>query len=123
MTDVIVETVIGRPKADVAAYMFEPGNDVAWTTGITDARPLTPGRLRVGSRVVRSARFAGRKFDYEYRVTEARGDDMVELQVEKPFPMKVVTSSNRSATRHRSGSMRVAILACSFDWRARCYSP
>src|SRR5258708_302202 len=48
-TDVRVELPIARTRADVAAYMFDPTNDAAWTSGVIAVNPLTPGRLHVGS--------------------------------------------------------------------------
>ena len=69
--------------------MFDPANDLRWTGGITASRPDRPGGLREGATVVRTARFLGRTFDYGYRVTEHQPDRMVELQVERPFPMLV----------------------------------
>lgn len=69
--------------------MFEPRNDVSWTSGVVDVRPLTEGRLRVGSRVERTSRFLGRTFAYQYEVVEADGDRMVAMHVEQPFPMQI----------------------------------
>ena len=87
--DVRVETTIARPRAAVASIMFDPKNDAAWTSGVIEVTPLTPGRLRAGSRVERKVHFMGRTFGYEYRVTSAGGDRFVEMEVDKPFPMKI----------------------------------
>lgn len=87
--DVVVETMIARPRSAVAAIMFDPKNDAAWTSGVIDVTPLTPGRLRAGSRVERKVHFLGRTFGYEYRVTAADSDHFVEMEVDKPFPMKI----------------------------------
>lgn len=88
-TDVRVELLIARPRADVAAYMFEPSNDAAWTSGVVAVNPLTSGRLRVGSRVERTVKFLGKRFSYTYEVVAARDDDFVEMTVTEPFPMHV----------------------------------
>ncbi len=88
-TDVKVETVIARPRPDVAAVMFDPRNDAAWTTGVVAARPLVEGRLHVGSRVERTVKFLGRRFSYQYEVVAAEGDAFVEMTVAQPFPMHV----------------------------------
>jgi hypothetical protein len=88
-TDVRVEVTIQRPRAEVAAYMFEPTNDAAWTTGVVDVRPLTPGRLRIGSKVDRTTKFLGKTFGYRYEVVDADGDRMVAMRVEEPFPMQI----------------------------------
>lgn len=87
--DVQPEIVIHRPRAEVAAFMFEPTNDGLWTTGVVECRPLTEGRLRTGSRVERVTRFLGRRFGYQYEVVAAEGDSFVELSVEQPFPMHI----------------------------------
>jgi hypothetical protein len=69
--------------------MFDPRNDAEWTTGVVEARPLTEGRLRAGSRVERKTRFLGREFSYVYAVVDADDDHFVEIRVDKPFPMQV----------------------------------
>lgn len=88
-TDVRVELRIARSRADIAAYMFEPGNDAAWTSGVVAVNPLTPGRLRIGSRVERTVKFLGKRFSYTYEVVDARDDSFVEMTVAQPFPMQV----------------------------------
>ena len=87
--DVRPEVLVHRPRADVAAFMLDPANDLRRTGGITSSRPDQPGPLREGSTVVRTARFLGRTFDYGYVVTEHRPDELVEMRVERPFPMRV----------------------------------
>ena|SRR5438132_7865721 len=88
-TDVRVEVVVRRPRREVADYMFDPKNDAEWTTGVIEARPLTAGRLRSGSRVERIVKFLGRRFAYQYDVVAADDDRLVEMHVERPFPMQV----------------------------------
>src|SRR5262245_49739575 len=41
--DVRIEILIRLPRAQVAAFMFEPRNDKVWTSGVVDCRPLTDG--------------------------------------------------------------------------------
>jgi hypothetical protein len=88
-TDVRVELVIPRARAQVAAYMFDPRNDARWTTGVIAVNPLTPGRLRLGSRVERTVKFLGKRFSYTYEVVDAQDDSLVEMTVTQPFPMHV----------------------------------
>jgi hypothetical protein len=57
--DVERQVLVKRARAEVAAYMFDPRNDAAWTTGVVASRPLTEGRLRPGSRVERTANSSG----------------------------------------------------------------
>lgn len=87
--DVRPEVVVRKPRAEVAAYMFDPANDLAWTGGITASRPDRPGPLVAGATVVRTAKFLGRTFDYGYVVTAHEPDRLIEMKVEKPFPMTV----------------------------------
>jgi len=87
--DVRPTVVVDRTPAEVAAYMFDPAHDLEWTGGITSSRPDQPGPLRAGHTVVRTAKFLGRTFDYGYVVTAHEPDRLVEMQVDKPFPMTV----------------------------------
>ncbi len=87
--DVRPVVLVRRPRPEVAAFMFDPANDLRWTGGITSSRPDQPGRLREGTTVVRTARFLGRTFDYGYVVTRDDPDRLVEMRVERPFPMRV----------------------------------
>jgi hypothetical protein len=87
--DVTCEVVIHRPRAAVAAFMFEPRNDAQWTTGVVESRPRSDGPLREGARVERVSKFLGRQFAYEYEVTAMEPERFVELRVERPFPMQI----------------------------------
>lgn len=69
--------------------MFDPANDLSWTGGITSSRPARPGPLTEGATVERTARFLGRTFRYGYVVTRHEPDRLVELRVDRPFPMLV----------------------------------
>src|SRR5260370_10492678 len=87
--DVRPVVLVHRPRAQVAAFMFDPGNDLTWTGGITSSRPAQPGPLVEGATVERTARFLGRTFRYGYVVTKHQPDRLVELRVDRPFPMLV----------------------------------
>lgn len=87
--DVRPAVVIRRARGDVAAFMFDPANDLRWTGGITASTPAQPGPLVAGAAVERTARFLGRSFRYGYVVTQHDPDRLVELKVERPFPMTV----------------------------------
>jgi hypothetical protein len=87
--DVRPEVVVRRPRVDVAAFMFDPANDLRWTGGITASRPSQEGPLVAGATVERTARFLGRSFTYGYVVTEHDPERLVQLEVERPFPMVV----------------------------------
>jgi hypothetical protein len=88
-TEVRVEVTISRPPAEVAAFIFDPKNDAAWTKNVIAARPFAEGRLRAGSKVERTVKFLGRKFSYQYEVVAAEGDNFVEMTVDEPFPMQI----------------------------------
>jgi Polyketide cyclase / dehydrase and lipid transport len=87
--DVRPTILIRRPRSDVARYMFDPAHDTEWTGGITDSRPEQAGPLTEGAVVERDARFLGRSFTYGYVVTAHRPDTLVEMKVDRPFPMLV----------------------------------
>jgi hypothetical protein len=87
--DVRSAVLVHRPRHDIAAFMFDPGNDLRWTGGITSSTPAQPGLLVEGAMVERTARFLGRTFTYGYVVTQHQPDRLVELKVDRPFPMLV----------------------------------
>lgn len=87
--DVRPEVLVCRPRAEVAAFMFDPAHDLEWTGGITSSRPSRPGPLTKDATVERTARFLGREFVYGYVVTEHEPDRLVEMKVDRPFPMTV----------------------------------
>lgn len=87
--DVRPEVLVHRPRSDVAAFMFDPGNDLKWTGGITASTPAQPGPLVQGATVERTARFLGRTFNYGYVVTRQEPDRLLELSVDRPFPMRI----------------------------------
>jgi hypothetical protein len=87
--DVRPSVRIDRPRAEVAAFMFDPRNDLSWTGGITASTPTRPGALTECATVDRTARFLGRTFTYRYVVTRHEADRLLELRVDRPFPMVV----------------------------------
>ena len=87
--DVQPSIEIALPRSQVAAFIFDPENDAKWTSGVLECKPLTPGRLRKGSKVERLTRFGGKTFSYIYEVTDADDDRSVEIKVDNPFPMQI----------------------------------
>jgi hypothetical protein len=87
--DVRPTVLVRRPRSEVAAFMFDPRNDLRWTGGITSSRPAQPGPLATGATVERTARFLGRTFSYGFVVTQHQPDRLVVLKVDRPFPMLV----------------------------------
>lgn len=87
--DVRPSVRIDRPRREVAAFMFDPRNDLSWTGGITASTPTQPGPLTEGATVDRTARFLGRTFTYRYVVTHHEPDRLLGLRVDRPFPMVI----------------------------------
>ena len=87
--DVAPETVISRPRADVAAYMFDPARDLEWTRRVSASRVVSDGPFGTGTSVERVARLLGREFAYRYEVTAFDPDTLVAMAVTRPFPMDV----------------------------------
>jgi hypothetical protein len=87
--DVQAEVEVARPRAEVAAFMFDPRNDAIWTTGVVEVRPEQDGPLRAGVAVERISKFLGRRFGYRIEVTDADSDRFVEMLAREPFEMHV----------------------------------
>ena len=87
--DVITETTIERPCADVAAYAGDPTNAPEWYANISSVRWQTEPPVRVGSRMDFVARFLGRTLAYTYEVVElVPGQRLVMRTAHGPFPME-----------------------------------
>ena len=87
--DVVTETVIERPCAEVAAYAGDPSHATAWYGNIASVRWQTTPPVRVGSRVEFVARFLGRTLAYTYEITElVPGERLVMATAQGPFPME-----------------------------------
>jgi uncharacterized protein YndB with AHSA1/START domain len=87
--DVLTETVIDRPTAEVAAFAADPANAPRWYVNITAAEWKTPPPLAVGSRIAFVAQFLGRRMAYTYEVADlVPGERLVMRTTEGPFPME-----------------------------------
>ena len=87
--DVLTETVIRRPCAEVAAYAGDPGNAPEWYENISSVEWRTPPPVAVGSRIAFVASFLGRRLAYTYEVTDLEpGRRLVMRTTEGPFPME-----------------------------------
>jgi hypothetical protein len=88
--DVTVQTTIARPREEVARFAMDPANDAAWIGGISQARAVTEGPLRQGSRVARVASFLGKRIEYVNEIDElSPGRRLAMHSVAGPFPMRV----------------------------------
>jgi uncharacterized membrane protein len=87
--DVVTETTIARPRAEVAVYAADPANATAWYRNIESVAWRSEPPLRVGSRLAFRARFLGRTLEYTYEVREhVPGERFVMSTAEGPFPME-----------------------------------
>ncbi|QZY28859.1 SRPBCC family protein [Nocardioides coralli] len=87
--DVQVETVIGRPRVDVAAYAGDPSHAPEWYANIRDVSWQTEPPVAVGSRMDFVAQFLGRRLAYTYEVVDlVDGERLVMRTADGPFPME-----------------------------------
>ena len=87
--DVLTETEIARPRAEVAGYASEPDNAPRWYENITSVAWRSPKPLTVGSRIAFVARFLGRQLEYTYEIREhVPGERLVMSTEQGPFPME-----------------------------------
>ena len=87
--DVVTETVIARPRAEVAAYAADIDHTTAWYENIRSVAWETPPPLEVGSRIAFVAEFLGRRLTYTYEITELVPDQRLVMRTaEGPFPME-----------------------------------
>ena len=87
--DVVTETVINRPRDEVAAFSADPDNATAWYENIKAVDWQTPRPLTVGSRLGFVAQFMGRRLEYTYEVNELiPGERFVMSTAQGPFPME-----------------------------------
>ena len=87
--DVLTETVIARPRDEVAAFAADPDNATAWYVNIKAVEWRTSPPLAVGSQIAFVAEFLGRRVEYTYEVREhVPGERFVMSTADGPFPME-----------------------------------
>ena len=87
--DVVTETVVRRPRDQVAAYAGDPGNAPEWYATIDSVEWRTAPPVTVGSRMDFVATFLGRRLAYTYEVVElVPGERLVMRTAQGPFPME-----------------------------------
>jgi uncharacterized membrane protein len=101
--DVLTETVIDRPRAQVAAYAADPSHAPDWYENIESVEWKTQPPVAVGSRMAFVARFLGRRLAYTYEIVELEpGEKLVMRTAEGPFPMETTytwESAGENSTR------------------------
>ena len=101
--DVVTESVIERPPAEVAAYAGDPSNAPDWYANIESVSWLTEPPVTVGSRMEFVAHFLGRRLAYTYEVVDlVPGERLVMRTEQGPFPMETTYTwqpSGSGATR------------------------
>jgi len=113
--DVSAETVIKRPRSEVAAFVLEPANEPKWIGGIVESERVTPGPVVVGSRVRRVAKFLFRRIEYAPEVTEFTPNERLSMRTDKPFAMVIDYEftdegpHTRVRTRLRGGPARLGL--------------
>jgi len=117
--DVVTETIIRRPRTEVAAFAAGPDNAPRWYANIKSVEWRSEPPLRVGSRMAFVAEFLGRRLTYTYEVVELVPDERLVMRTtEGPFAMETTyewaesgTGGTRMTLRNRgtpSGFSRLA---------------
>lgn len=120
--DVLTETVVARPKAEVATFAANPDNAPAWYVNIKSVEWKSAPPLRLGSRVAFVAQFLGKRLAYTYEIVELTpGARLVMRTAEGPFPMETTYTwesteqgSTRMTLRNRGTPVGFSRLAAPF---------
>jgi polyketide cyclase/dehydrase/lipid transport protein len=87
--DVLTETVIARPRDEVAAFAANPDNAPAWYVNIKSVEWKSRPPLGVGSKVAFVAHFLGKRLEYTYELIEFIPHERLVMRTsEGPFPME-----------------------------------
>jgi len=99
--DVSTDTVIRRPRRDVAAYAANPDNAPSWYVNIEAVQWKTAPPAGVGSQVAFVAHFLGRRLAYTYEIVEfVPGERLVMRTAEGPFPMETTYTWDATPDGH-----------------------
>ena len=94
--DVLTETVINRPPAEVAAYAGDPSNAPRWYVNLKSVEWETPPPMRIGSKLGFVAQFLGRRLAYTYEVVDlVPGRRLVMKTAQGAFPMETTYTWDR----------------------------
>ena len=120
--DVLTETVIRRPRDEVAASAGDPSRAPEWYANISSIEWRTPPPVAVGSRMDFVASFLGRRLAYTYEVSELDpGERLVMRTAQGPFPMETTytwqsldAGSTRMTLRNRGRPSGFSTLVAPF---------
>jgi uncharacterized membrane protein len=120
--DVVTETVIRRPRDEVAAYAGDPGNAPRWYANIGSVEWRTAPPVAVGSRMDFVATFLRRRLAYTYEVVElVPGERLVMRTAQGPFPMETTytwqpldADTTRMTLRNRGRPRGFSVLLAPF---------
>jgi uncharacterized protein YndB with AHSA1/START domain len=105
--DVLTETLIARPRAEVATFATNPDNAPAWYANIESAEWESEPALHVGARVAFVAHFLGRRLAYTYEIVELVPDERLVMRTaEGPFPMETVYNFEEVDSGHTRMTLR-----------------
>ena len=101
--DVLTETVVARPRAEVAAFSANPDNAPAWYVNIKSVEWKSEPAVQVGARAAFVAQFLGKRMAYTYEIVEfVANERLVMRTAEGPFPMETTytwESTEQGGTR------------------------
>lgn len=87
--DVVTETAIERPLAEVALFAADLANTPKWYVNIKSIEWKTEPGVRVGAKAAFVAHFLGRRLAYTYEIVEFEpGARIVMRTADGPFPME-----------------------------------
>lgn len=87
--DVQTETIIDRPRDEVARYASDPTHAPEWYVNIKSVEWHSEPSVTVGARMAFVAHFLGKRIAYTYEIVDfAPGERLVMRTAEGPFPME-----------------------------------